>query len=402
MSGASSAAARELGEAITVAELERDPYPIYARLRAEAPVCWVPAVNMWLATRWDEALRVASEPELFAADMPGSPIDRSFGSPTILTCDGDPHRDLRRAVDPPLRPAAVAEYVDGLVTPIATARLEALAGAAEVELMSEYFEPVSVLGLGALLGLADVDADTLRRWFAGLAEGATNFERDPGKQEISDAVCAEIEERLDPLMERLEREPDSSLIAHMLHAGTPDGKPRSRAAVMPSLKVILLGGMQEPGHGAGTVLYALLIHPEQLAEVLADLDGLLPAAIEEGMRWIAPIGTQGRRTTRAVELGGAEVPANEPVAAVIASANRDERRFEDGDRFDIHREKGRTATFGFGRHFCSGHAFARALERIALARLLERHGGAIALAPGDPPFSGWEFRAPRALRVRIA
>ena len=348
-------------------------------------------------------MRVASEPEQFAADMPGSPIDRSFGSPTILTCDGEPHRELRRSIDPKYRPAAVEGYIDELVAPIVAEHLAALEpqleGAGEADLMAELFEPVSVLSLGAVLGLDDVDADTLRRWFAALADGATNFERDPGKQAHSDAAAAEIDERLGPLLDRLEREPDDSAISHMIHAGTDDGGPRPRERYLPSLKVILLGGMQEPGHGAGSVLYALLRHPEQLAAVRADLDGLLAPAIDEGMRWISPIGTQGRRTTAALELGGAELPADAPVAAVISAANRDPERFPDPDRFDIHRERRRVATFGFGRHFCSGHAFARAQERIALRALLERYP-ALELA-AEPEFSGWEFRAPRELRVRL-
>ncbi len=113
-------------EEITVAELERDPYPVYRRLREEAPVAWVPAVEMWLATTWDAALHVASEPERFAADMPGSPIDRSFGSPTILTCDGEPHHELRRSIDPKYRPAAVEGYIDELVAPIVDEHLAAL------------------------------------------------------------------------------------------------------------------------------------------------------------------------------------------------------------------------------------------------------------------------------------
>lgn len=388
-----------LAERITVAELDADPYPIYAQLRAEAPVAWVPAVGMWLATAWEEAVRVTSEPDLFAADMPGSPIDRSFGSPTILTCDGERHRELRKAVDPKFRPHEVDRYIDDLVTPIVDSRLAAL-GTGEVDLMDDYFEPVSVLSLGAVLGLAELDAPTLQRWFGALADGATNFEADPAKQERSDAACLEIEQRLEPVLARLEAEPDDSTISHMLHAGMPAGETRAREAIMPTLKVILLGGMQEPGHGAGSVLYALLSHPGQLTEVLADLDGLLDAAIDEGMRWIAPIGTQGRRARRDLELGGVAIAADAPVAAVISSANRDERRFDDPDRFDIHRERRRLATFGFGRHFCSGHAFARAQERIALRRLLERHP-ALELA-AEPLFSGWEFRAPRGLRVQLA
>lgn len=388
-----------LGEQITVAELEDDPYPIYARLRAEAPVAWVPAVEMWLATTWDAALRVASEPELFAADMPGSPIERSFGSPTILTCDGERHRELRRSIDPKYRPHEVDAYIEDLVGPVVAEQLEKLDASSEVDLMADYFEPISVLSLGAVLGLGDISADTLRGWFAALADGATNFERDPDKQARSDAASAEIDDRLAPLLDHLEREPDDSTISHMIHSGREPGDPRPREAYMPTLKVILLGGMQEPGHGAGSVLYALLTHPEALDEVTGDLDGKLPAAIDEGMRWIAPIGTQGRRTTQEVELEGVTLPADAPVAAVVASANRDPARFDDPDSFDLDRDRRRLATFGFGRHFCSGHAFARAQERIALRALLRRWPR-LELA-GDVPFSGWEFRAPRELRVRL-
>ena len=396
----SARASGSFAAAITVEELERDPYPIYARLRREAPVAWVPAVEMWLATRWEEAVRVASEPELFGADMPGSPIDRSFGSPTILTCDGPVHRDLRTGVDPKLRPREVEGYIEELIAPIARSHLDVIEGRGEAELMGDYLEPVSVLGLGALLGLSDLDAETLRRWFAGLAEGAVNFAGDSERQAISDATCAEIDELLGPRLERLAAEPDKSLISHMLHGGLPEGESRPVERVMPSLKVILLGGMQEPGHGAGTVLFGLLTHPEQMAVVTDGSDEELAAAIEEGMRWISPIGTQGRRTLAPVELGGVELPAGEPVAAVISSANRDEARFERPDEFDVRRERSRLATFGFGRHFCSGHAFARHLERIALRELLARLPG-IELDPAhDVPFSGWEFRAPRELRVR--
>lgn len=390
----------ELAGSITLAALERDPYPIYAQLRERSPVAWVPATGMWLATGWEEAVRVASEPELFAADMPGSPIDRSFGSPTILTCDGPVHRDLRDGVDPPLRPREVDGYIEALITPIARELLEQIATEPETELMGAYLEPVSVLGLGALLGLGDVEADTLRRWFAGLAEGATNFDSDPERQRLSDEVCAEIDAEVRPRLERLALDPDGSLISHMLHGGLPEGESREIDAVMPSLKVILLGGMQEPGHGAGSVLFGLLTHADQLEELRSAPEELLGPAIEEGMRWISPIGTQGRRTTQPLELGGVSLEADQPVAAVIAAANRDPARFAEPDRFDIHRERSRLATFGFGRHFCSGHAFARSLVRIALRELLAC-GREPDLDPARPPeFSGWEFRAPRSLWVR--
>jgi cytochrome P450 len=390
-----------LADSITVEQLEHDPYPIYAALRREPPA-HVPAINLWMLTRWDDVELAGSRPDLFTAHTPSSPVERTFGSPTVLTCDGDVHRELRGSIDPKFRPRAVDAYVDALIEPIAGSLLDAMAEHDGAELMAEYLEPVSVLGLGSVLGLADVDGDTLRRWFAGLAQGAINYECDPARQAIGDATAAEIRERLAPLLDRLEREPDDSAISHMLHAGREPGDPRSRDLILPSLLVILLGGMQEPGHGAGSTLAALFERPEQAAEVAADPAGLVAQAVEEGLRLIAPIGTQLRSTTEDVEIGGATIPAGEPVALVIASANRDERRFDDPDTFDLHRPKQQHGAFGFGRHFCSGHAFARRQEQIALRMLFERFPG-IRLDPERPPvLRGWEFRAPAHLHVKLA
>jgi cytochrome P450 len=388
-------------ETITVEALERDPYPIYARLRREPP-SFVPAVNVWMLTRWADVDLAGSRPDLFTAFTPSSPVELTFGSPTVLTCDGEVHKELRGSIDPKFRPRVVDGYVDELIEPIASELLDRFAGRGSAELMAEYLEPISVLGLGQVLGLGDVDGDTLRRWFAGLAQGATNYELDPAKQAVGDAVAAEIRARLAPLLDRLEREPDDSAISHMLHAGRPDGDPRSRELVLPSLLVILLGGMQEPGHGAGSALAALLADPAQTAEVAADPAGLVPLVIEEGLRLIAPIGTQLRSTTEDVEIGGTTIPAGEPVALVIASANRDDDRFADPDRFDLHRERHQHGAFGFGRHFCSGHAFARRQEQIALRVLFERLPD-VRLDPERPPeLRGWEFRAPAHLHVRFA
>lgn len=385
---------------VTVDALENDPYPIYARLRREPPA-FVPAVNLWMLTRWADVERAGAHPELFSAETPSSPVERTFGSPTVLTCDGAVHKELRASIDPKFRPRVVDGYIEGLIQPIADELLDRFEGRGSAELMAEYLEPISVLGLGQVLGLHDVDGDTLRRWFAGLAQGAINYECDPEKQAIGDATAAEVRARLAPLLDRLEREPDGSGISHMLHAGRPEGDPRDRELVLPSLLVILLGGMQEPGHGAGSALAALLEHPDQLAEVVDDPAGLVPQAVEEGLRLIAPIGTQLRSTTEDVEIGGATIPGGEPVALVIASANRDERRYPEPDRFDLHRPRQQHAAFGFGRHFCSGHAFARQMEVIALRTLFERLPDVRLDAERPPRLRGWEFRAPTHLHVRF-
>jgi len=386
-------------ETITVEDLERDPYPVYARLRAEEPVAWVPAVNLWLVTRAADVETVTTKPELFSAKVDGSPLDRSFGGPTILTVDGDEHLDLRRSLDAKYRPRVVASYIDDLVAPIAQRFLDALLARPDrrAELVSEYFEPISVLSLGAVLGLGHLSNETLQEWFHGLAMGAINFENDPEKQRINDATAAVIDAELRPLMERLQLEPDDSTIASMLTSGCPVGQHRTIEQVMPSLKVIILGGMQEPGHGAASCLVGLLQDPEQLEWVRQDA-GRWDDAVHEALRWVAPIGTQTRQATGDIELAGALIPAGSAVAGVVASACRDEREFDDPDRFDVRRPRRPNAAFGYGPHFCAGHAFARGQERIALQMLVDAMPDL--RLDADVEFRGWEFRAPTAVRAR--
>jgi cytochrome P450 len=392
-------------DGLSVADLDQDPYPVYARLRAERPVAYVPCVDTWFVTRYRDVQFVAEHPELFPATVGDSPQERTFGAPTIICVDGDVHHDLRRAFDPNFRPRRVLEYVDDLVRPLAEAALASLSDRSDAELMADYFEPVSVRSLAAVLGLTDVGTDTMRQWLHGLNLGATNFERDPVKQAASDEVCADIDAELVPRLERLSRHPDDSTLSHMLHAGTT-GTPRSVEYVLPTLKTAILGGMQEPGHGAGSVLAGLFSQPDQWDEVAARPSSTMAAAVEEGIRWVAPIGTQFRTTVADVELGGATIPAGAGVSALLSSANRDASVFSDADRFDLHRASLQEANkvqaaFGFGKHFCSGHAFARHQMRIALDVLVSAYPTMRADPDRPTRFRGWEFRAPAELAVLL-
>jgi cytochrome P450 len=391
---------REWAASITVEQLDEDPYPIYARMRREAPVCFVPAVGLWFVTRWDDVEYAASHPEVIDSSVTPSPLDRTMGGPSILVLDGEPQKRLRAMLDPSLRPRVVESTTPGLIEPLVSGLLDELEGRTEIELMAEYFEPVSVLGLGRVLGLGHLDGDTLRRWFHGLAEGAINFEDDPARWAISDATGAEIDRELAPVLERLDAEPDGSTIATMLQhaAGTFEERV---AQILPTLKVILLGGMQEPGHAAGTTVAGLLLSG-QAAEVAADPGALVRDAVEEGLRWVSPIGTQTRRTLVELELGGATLPAGANLGVLVSSANRDEAVWgASADVFDLRRPRRNHAAFGFGPHFCSGHHFSRVQMRIAIERLFERFPG-LRLHPERPPlFTGWEFRAPRNLDVVV-
>lgn len=386
-------------ESITVADLDHDPYPIYAKLRKEAPVAYVPAVNLWLVTRAEDVEFVTTHPDLFTAQVTDSTLDRSFNGKSLLTMDGYEHLSMRKSLDSKYRPRMVSTYIDDLVMPIATQQLTEIISNDRHELVSSYFEPISVLSLGAVLGLGHLSADTLQHWFHGLAMGATNFERDPEKQKISDAVESEMNDELLPIMARLLATPDDSTISHMLHSGMPDGEKRSAEYILPTLKLTILGGMQEPGHGAAATFFALA-NIQGAFDRLRRSPELWDDVIQEGLRWIAPIGTQTRQTTQDVELGGVVIPAGSAVAAVIASASRDETVFSNPDTFDMDRPRESNASFGYGPHFCAGHAFARGVERISLQVLVEGLPSISLRDSKEVEFAGWEFRAPTSLNAK--
>jgi cytochrome P450 len=170
--------------------------------------------------------------------------------------------------------------------------------------------------------------------------------------------------------------------------------------ILPSVKVTLLGGMQEPGHGAANLLVGLMQNPDQFTALRANLDALLPQAIDEALRWIAPIGTMMRTATRDTEVNGMAVPKDTPVSCIFASANRDETRWDDAERFNILRPQKGHMAFGMGSHFCAGKWFAKAQIEVAMRALLDAYPRLV-FADAPPEFRGWEFRAPSHCRVAV-
>jgi cytochrome P450 len=193
-------------------------------------------------------------------------------------------------------------------------------------------------------------------------------------------------------------EPGDDLIGHLMAA--VDGTLEDRLAfVMPSFKLVLLGGLQEPAHGGATVTERLLRHRDQLAAVRADAS-LLPAAVEEGLRWTAPIGNLLRGIAPGTSLGGVDLPAGERAILVVASANRDREIWgPTADDFDIGRPKRANLSFAVGPHYCIGHHFARVQLATAIGMLIERFPR-LRLDPDDEPvYRGHEYRSPKSLRV---
>ena len=389
-------------DAITVEALEADPYPIYAELRASAPVAYMPCLDTWMVTSWATVEAACTDPVTFPASVAHSPTDRALGGISMMTTDGEPAKRRRRPFDATLRPRAIEATMPETFARLCRERLDAIARAGAADLVTDYFEPVSVLSLAHVLGIADaVDAPTLVRWFGGLAAGVSNYEDDPAKTAHCAAVSADIDAAMTPLFETRLAEPGDDLIGHLVAAA--DGPLEDRLAfILPSFKLVLLGGLQEPAHGGATIVERLLAHPDQLAAVRTD-PGLVPAAVEEGLRWTAPIGNLLRGVAPGTTFAGVAFPPGARAILVVASANRDESVWgPDADAFDIRRAKRSNLSFAVGPHYCIGHFFARAQLAVAVGSLVERFPR-LRLDPAAeaPRYRGHEYRSPKSLRVLV-
>lgn len=387
---------------VTVEQLEADPYPIYAELREHSPVAYMPCLDVWMVTSWATVESACTDPLAFPAHVENSPTDRALGGISMMTTDGEPAKQRRRPFDATLRPRAVEATMASVFERLCRERLDAIEGRGSVDLVPEYFEPVSVLSLAHGMGIAEaVDTATLVRWFGGLAAGVSNYEGDPAKAAQCEAISAEIDQVVTPLFARRLEQPSDDLIGHLVAAF--EGPLEARLAqVMPSFKLVLLGGLQEPAHGGATITERLLRHPEQLAAVRAD-PTLVPVAVEEGLRWTAPIGNLLRGIAPGTSLGGVDLPAGERAILVVSSANRDREVWgPTADEFDIRRPRRANLSFATGPHYCIGHHFARVQLATAVGMLLERFSGLRPDPDSEPVYRGHEYRSPKSLRVLLA
>lgn len=389
---------------VTMAELERNPYKTYERLRREAPLAWVPVLGAYVASTAEICREIATSKDFEGIITPAG--GRTFGHPAIIGVNGDTHADLRGMVEPQLAPSEVDRWVDDLVRPIARRYLEEIEDRGHAELVAEYCEPVSVRSLGDLLGLNDVPSDKLREWFHKLSKSFTNAGVDENGEFSNlegfipgDEAKAEIRATVDPLIDQWILEPDNSSISHWLHDGMPPGQTRDREYIYPTIYVYLLGAMQEPGHGMASTLVGLFSRPEQLEEVVDDA-ALIPRAISEGMRWTSPIwSATARISTKPMTIAGVDLPAGTPVILSYGSANHDTGTWDAPTEYDLHRAPLPHLAFGAGNHACAGIYYATQVMRIALEELFEAIPNLERDTGEGVEFWGWGFRGPTSLHT---
>jgi cytochrome P450 len=380
-----------------LADLDINPYPIYARLRREEPVSWIPELKQWLVTRWQDVSDVLADADRFTSDIPNSPMIRFCGGTPLIAREGDDHRDIREAFAHDYDPHRINDYVDTIVRPYAEKVADGLLPVGRAELVSEYFEPITVLAHAALLGIGPLDSDRLRRWGSALVNRLTNLEGDPAKEAAAVAAMADLDSAVRPVIQRVRAQPEPSVISHLVHANRVAGDGRPDSDVVPNLKQLAQGQFQS-GWLAGWTLLALLEHPGQLEDVRSNR-WLVGAAIYEGLRWSTPVGTVTRRTTRPVTLAGKDLSEGATLAVGIASANRDESVFPDADEFDVHRTVRTHLGFGAGRHDCPAFAFVPAMARTSLDVFFDRFPE-FRPAPGwKASPHGWKLRLPGPINV---
>ncbi|HWH26588.1 MAG TPA: cytochrome P450 [Pseudolysinimonas sp.] len=380
---------------VKLEELERDPYPSYAEWRRDAPVAYLPLMNGWMITRWDDCEFVGKDESRI--DTENEFNDKYFGR-SITTMKGEPHRFLREAVDTPLRPRSVKRYIETLARPVARRYVQRIASLGEIDATTDLLELMSVRVIGEVLGLGDRDDETLQRWFHNLSLGLANLAGDPETQQIADTTVKEIDSHIADAIERLTAHPDETGLSHLIHTSTPDGRPRTFDELIGTIRVIIMGGFQEPGHGTAASLLGLLQTPEY-ARAVREAPSLIPASVHEGLRWIAPFALSQRRAAVDITLHDAVIPAGDEINLVIGSANRDERRYENPEKFDLFRERLPLASFGYGTHFCAGHFLAREFSKVTLEEMFIGLPGLRLDPEKEPVVSGFGMRAVNHLPV---
>jgi cytochrome P450 len=358
--------------AATPAELEGPaPYALLARLRAEEPVSWIPALGGWLVTRRDLALTAMRDARTFTVQDPRFTTAQVVG-PSMLSLDGPEHDRHRAPFVPPFRLGEVRRELGPVVREEVARLLDGLAPAGEAELRRQFAGPLAAAVVTRALGLGHVGVDAVLGWYDVIAGAVTDLTAGrPAPPEAAEAVAA---------------------LGGAVGAAR-DSEYASNVAVM------LFGGIETTEGMIANAVAHLLADPDALALVRGD-GAALAGAVEESLRLEPAAAVIDRYATADTELGGARIAERDLVRISITAANRDPATYEDPDRFDPRRANaGRHLAFAAGPHVCVGMHLARLEAATAIAALLERLPGLRLRDGRAPEVRGLVFRKPPALQV---
>jgi cytochrome P450 len=369
-------------------EIDTDPYPIWRRMRDEAPLYYNEKYDFYAVSRFDDVERCMLDIETYICGR-GTVLEiiRSgieFPPGNILFEDPpvhDVHRGLMSRVFTPKKMTAI----EPKIREFCARTLDPLVGAGRFDFVRDLGAEVPMRAIGYLLGIPEEDQVEIRE---RIDEG---LRLEEGQAPVVDSSMSQGEMFEDYIDWRAQH-PSDDLMTALLTAEFEDetGTTRrlTRTEVLTYTNMLAAAGNETTTKLIGWAGKVLAEYPDQRREIAEDRS-LIPKVIEELLRYEAPSPVQARYVARDVELYGQTVPEGSVMVLLNGSGNHDERQFPDGERFDIHREMGHHLSFGYGLHFCLGAALARLEGRVALDEVLKR-------------FPTWEVDWDNAVQARTS
>jgi cytochrome P450 len=364
-----------------------DPYPAYARLRADAPVCHVEADDVWAISRYDDVVAVLRDTTTFSSSamrdfMTGGVLRRQRArapwaeSASMLTGDNrillstDPpdHTVLRRLLSRSFTPRAIEARRPLVERQCHDLLDDLLAVAGPVDFVTTVSWPLPVLVIAEMLGVPADRLDDFKRWSDQIVDAVSGV----GAEEVDPSAFVELFVFIADLLNARRSQPaGDDLMGLLLEAEGGGGDTLTPVEIAAFCMLLLVAGNETTTSLLGNTLAALLAHRDQL-DLLRRRPELVRSTLEESLRFDAPIQGLYRTATRSVEIAGVDLPADARLLVLFASANRDERHYEDADRFDVTRNPTDHVGFGVGVHLCLGAALARLEGEVVLRALLDR------------------------------
>jgi cytochrome P450 len=355
-------------------EIDADPYGIWKRLRDEAPVYRNERFDFYALSRFADVERAHRDPATYSSAH-GTVLElmseASGFSEMMIFLDPPEHTRLRSLASRAFTPRRVSQ-LETRIRELCGELLDPFVGTTGFDFVQDFGAQLPSMVIAALLGVPEDEREEVREHID------TTFHIEPGVGMINDvSLGAQIwlHEYLGRQIDRRRREPVDDMLTDLAQAEITDDDGTVRRLTDEQAQqfanLLISAGTETVARLLGFSAMVLAEHPDQRAELAADA-ALLPNAVEEMLRYEAPSPVQGRWTTRDVDLHGEVIPADSKMLLLTGAADRDERKFPDADRFDIHRPIDTHVAFGYGIHFCLGAALARLEGRIGLEEALRR------------------------------
>ena len=365
-----------------------DPYPVYARLRDEAPVYLDPVNHIWGISRYADVVEVEKHPARYSSAKGSRP--RIVGDVSMINNDDPLHQNKRRLVARKFTPRSVKEHEDH-VRGVVTELIDAVAGAGECDVVQALAAPLPARVIGEMLGFDRELWPKCLEWSEVTMYEGGQYNPDGSERQTGDRTVHAVLEFAEATMAVIEArraEPRGDLISAWVHSAVefPDGTVRAMSdnEIVSEALLVLDGGAETTRTVIGSIVVELARRPDQRAQLAADPAILGATGVEEFIRWVSPILNMRRTATETHELHGQTIEAGDELLLMYSSANRDERVYTDPETFDVTREHNHHVAFGFGTHFCLGASLARLEIRVMFEELLRRIPD-WRIAPGAEP-----------------